>query len=171
VLYVANFDVADNLGTAAWLARSVAPQLQRVGARLVLAGRAHSALASVTAFGRDETVTVVPNPTDEALERLYETTRAFVALSRVPAGAKIKILDAAARHLPIVADATAAVGCPVRDALIVVADRDPEALFRAIEPLVTNANAWASRRDSVCRILARYRERSSELFEAALGIP
>lgn len=118
VLFVGSYLHPPNVEGATWLARAVWPVVRRAvpGARLVLAGR--DPPADVRALATDDIV--VPGTLPD-LAPLY--ARASIAAAAVfwGGGVRIKILDALAAGLPVVATPAAAAGLALvhgKDALI-----------------------------------------------------
>ena len=102
VLFVGSLFMPNNVEGLRWYLDRVHPLLVReLGYRLVVAGRGGEALTQE--FARYDCVTMVPDPSDEALEDIYQAADVFVAPMFHGAGVKLKVINALAHGMPVVA--------------------------------------------------------------------
>jgi glycosyltransferase involved in cell wall biosynthesis len=108
LLFVGHLGYAPNIEAAQRLVRHILPSVRHsvAGARLVLAGRAP--VDAVRALAREPGVTLVENPAD--LSDLYRQSHICVVPLSAGGGTRIKILEAMAWGLPVVATPLAAEG-------------------------------------------------------------
>jgi len=103
-------------------------------------------------------------------ERARELVHAAADLAWVPrrteGGLPIKMLDAFARKVPVVAMNRATAGLAVRDACIAVPDDDAESLTSAARRLLDDARVAAALQEGACRYLET--EHSAEASAAAI---
>jgi glycosyltransferase involved in cell wall biosynthesis len=127
-------------GLHRFLRGAVAPLRQRVpGARVVIAGRgADGALtAAIRSTPGAELVSEVADD-----EVLYGSARCFVDASVGGAGTRVKILNALARGLPVVATADAASGLDVHPGVHLLQAGDPGSLAEPIARIMTDEDLW-----------------------------
>jgi glycosyltransferase involved in cell wall biosynthesis len=108
-------------------------------ARFVIAGRGASARLRIEAE-RTEGVDYL-GPVENA-EQLYQHSRVFVEVTRSGGGTKLKILNALARGIPVVATPEAAEGIEVRDGVDVLIRDTPDSLAGAITSLMQDEALW-----------------------------
>lgn len=102
VMFVGSLFMPNNVEGLRWYLDRVHPLLVREPHyRVVIAGRGGEALTQELA--RYDRVTMVPDPTDEALEEIYQAADVFVAPMFHGAGVKLKVLNALAHGMPVVA--------------------------------------------------------------------
>jgi glycosyltransferase involved in cell wall biosynthesis len=141
-----------HLGTLSWppnvaglvrFLRDGFPALRREvpGARLVLAGA--GAPAALTALAdRTAGVEIVGAVADD--EPLYRSARCFVDLGLGGAGTRVKILNALARGLPVVATTDAAEGLDAEPGADLLLAEDPSAAVPLLVGLLTDDRTWRS---------------------------
>jgi glycosyltransferase involved in cell wall biosynthesis len=149
VLLLGGLDYRPNRDAAEWFLREVAPGLRRLSpeTRVVVAGR-----------GAGELVRAQPNPRLEGVDDVpdvrehFERAGALVVPLRVGGGSRVKILEAMAAGVPVVASRKAVAGLEVEDgAHLLVAD-EPRDLLRALES-VRRDRAAATARAKAARAL------------------
>ena len=131
LLFVGHLGYVPNVRAATRLAKRIVPQLRRVrdGVRLTIAGRAPD--ASIRALTDLDFVTVVANPDD--LRLAYSEADVVVIPLMEGGGTRIKILEAMAHGVPVVATSVAAEGLSLRDGNdIVIADSDAQFVERIL---------------------------------------
>lgn len=102
VLFVGSLFMPNNVEGLRWYLDRVHPLLVREpGYRLVIAGRGGEALKQELA--RYDRVTMVADPSDEALDEIYQAADVFVAPMFHGAGVKLKVINALAHGMPVVA--------------------------------------------------------------------
>jgi polysaccharide biosynthesis protein PslH len=141
ILYFGTLSWQPNIEGLERLLTSIFPEVRRKlpEARLVVAGAGASpALATrVTATEGAEFIGQVRDP-----EPLYRRTRVLVDATRSGGGTRLKVLNAFARGIPVVASPVAAQGLDVRPGEhLLVAEKDAE-LADAIVLLLLDANRW-----------------------------
>jgi polysaccharide biosynthesis protein PslH len=117
------------------------PSLRREvpGVRLVVAGA--GAARSLTALvARTPGVELVRDASDD--EALYGRARAFVDVGLGGSGTRVKILNALARGLPVVATADAARGLDATDGEHLLVGVDAAAVVRGLTRVVTDDATW-----------------------------
>jgi glycosyltransferase involved in cell wall biosynthesis len=121
------------------------------GARLLVAGRgAPDALASIVrSTSGAELVTDADD--DEAL---YRRARCFVDPSVGGAGTRVKILNAMARGLPVVATTDAATGLEAADGIELLTAGDPAAIAAGVERVLTDDGVWHASSEAGRRLVA-----------------
>lgn len=102
-------------------------------------------------------------PVDDA-EPLFTTARVFIEATRSGGGTKLKVLNALARGLPVVATPEAARGIDVRDGEHILLGSDPDALAASVLRLMRDAGLWASLSENG-RALIRKRYRAETAFK------
>jgi glycosyltransferase involved in cell wall biosynthesis len=138
------------------------------GARLIVAGRgASDALASLV---RGTPGAELESDVDDD-EALYRRARCFVDPSLGGAGTRVKILNAMARGLPVVASTDAAAGLDARDGVELLTAADPAATAAAVERVLGDDDAWRALSGSGRRLVAdRYTPpRAFAALDEALG--
>lgn len=102
VLFVGSLFMPNNVEGLRWYLDRVHPLLVREpGYRLVIAGRGGEALKQELASY--DHVTMVADPSDEALDEIYQAADVFVAPMFHGAGVKLKVINALAHGMPVVA--------------------------------------------------------------------
>jgi glycosyltransferase involved in cell wall biosynthesis len=139
------------------LVRKKAPQ-----ARLLVAGR--DAPPALERLARGTTGVDYMGPVADA-ELLYRKTRVFVEATRSGGGTKLKILNALARGLPVVASKEAAEGIEAVDGDQILIAEDDEAMAAGIVRLLSDGALWASLSESG-RALVREKYVSDAAFTA-----
>ncbi len=117
------------------LVRKEAPQ-----ARLLIAGR--DAPAALERLARGTTGVDYMGPVGDA-ETLYRKARIFVEATRSGGGTKLKILNAMARGLPVVASPEAAEGIDVIPGAHLLTAADDDSLAKAVVRLLTDDGLWS----------------------------
>jgi glycosyltransferase involved in cell wall biosynthesis len=161
------------LGTLSWepnavglesFLRAVFPEVRRrqPEARFVIAGRGASPRLARLIAGT-EGAELAEHADDP--ESLYRSARVFVDASRGGSGTRVKILNAMARGLPVVATADAASGLDaVPEEHLLVANR-PGSMAEAIGRLLTDRTLWMSLSRNARR-LVRHRYVPGSAFRA-----
>jgi len=103
---------------------------------------------------------------EQARERVHAASELTWVPRRTEGGLPIKMLDAFARQLPVVAMGRATAGLPVQDACVIVPNDDAGALAAAARRLIENDRAAVAVREEACRYLATHH--SVESFATAL---
>ncbi|MBI3400181.1 MAG: glycosyltransferase [Acidobacteria bacterium] len=98
----------------------------------------------------------------EDLTPLYDDARVFVAPTRYAAGIPLKIVEAAARGVPVVCSMLVAGQLGWRSDEELIAADDPPAIARAIAGLFSDAGRWQRQREAALKRVAR--EYSVEAF-------
>jgi glycosyltransferase involved in cell wall biosynthesis len=169
------------LGTLSWepnvtglesFLRAVLPEILNTtpGARFVIAGLgAPPRLARRVAQTKGaELVGYVSDP-----EPLYRSARAFVDASRGGAGTRVKILNAMARGLPVVATAEAAEGLEVVPGEHLLVADDPRSMAEAIGRLIADRNLWLTLSRKGRDFISRHHvaERAFGALDEVLSVP
>ena len=130
LVFVGNLDYLPNLDAAERLATRLVPAIRRelVGARLHLAGAGGGRY--VEHLGREPGVTM-HGPVDD-LATLYRRANLTVVRLRAAGGSRLKILDAFANNIPVVATPEAAAGLDVHDGRELLLASGDDALVRAV---------------------------------------
>jgi glycosyltransferase involved in cell wall biosynthesis len=133
VLFVGNYQHPPNVEGALWLAREVWPRVlaARPQARLTLAGRAPTPAIRALAGAS----VAVPGALDD-LGALYAASGVAVAPIFWGSGVRIKLLEALASGLPVVATPLAAEGIPLRAGESALFADDPAGFAAAIARLL-----------------------------------
>jgi polysaccharide biosynthesis protein PslH len=149
-------------GLSRFLTRAAPGVRSRVpGVEIVVAGRgADPRLRALTAAAGAELLEDV----DDA-EPLYRRARCFVDASIGGAGTRVKILNAMARGVPVVATADAASGLGVHPGVHLLAGGDPAGLAEPIARVLTDDDLW-SRLSAEGRRLVRERYTPETAFTA-----
>jgi glycosyltransferase involved in cell wall biosynthesis len=114
-------------------------------ARLLLAGRgAPKSLGSLAA--RTAGVEFIPEVADA--EALYRRARVFVEATRSGGGTKLKVLNALARGLPVVASLEGAAGLELTPAEDILLAQDEASFVHSVIHLLTDAESWQALSDS-----------------------
>lgn len=106
LLFVGSFGYTPNVDAALWFADRVWPRLRRHASRLVIAGR--NMPPALRALARRRGVSLRADLPD--LSQVYARATVAIAPLRSGGGTRIKLLEAAARGVPIVATSLAAAG-------------------------------------------------------------
>ncbi|MBB5754888.1 glycosyltransferase family 4 protein [Prosthecomicrobium pneumaticum] len=154
LLFVGHLRYRPNIAAALFLARRLLPLLRRrlPGATLVLAGRApHHRVRALAGPG----VTLVEGPDD--LGSLYAAADVAAVPLRVGGGTRIKVLEAMAAGLPVVATALAVEGLDLEPGRHVLIAERPESFVAAIERLWRDADFAARQRaEARAHVLGRF---------------
>jgi len=173
LLFVGNLTYAPNVDAARLLAQTILPAVaHRVGGdvRLRLVGR-HDRRLDDLAAADVELCGYLPD-----LAAVYASADAVVAPLQAAAGTRIKLLEAFAHGVPVVASSAAAAGLDVADGRQLLLAEDPEATAAAIAAVLTRAQLTAG---LVARAGALVRTRYSieavaprirEFFARAAGV-
>lgn len=170
VLYFGTLSWQPNVDGIERFLREVWPLVhrQKTEARLVIAGQGASRRLRRLA-GKEKGVELAGEVEDA--EPLYRRARVFIEATRSGGGTKVKILNALARGLPVVASPEAVEGLEVTaDEHVFVADRPP-AMAAAVVRLLTDATVW-QRLSEAGRALVRERytpEVAFGVLDEALG--
>lgn len=143
LLFVGHLGYRPNIAAAFFLARRLMPLLRRrlPGATLVLAGRApHRRVRDLAA----EDIAVVEGPAD--LAPLYAAADVAAVPLRVGGGTRIKVLEAMAAGVPVVATALAVEGLGLQPERHVLVAERPDAFAAAIGRLWRDADLAARQR-------------------------
>jgi glycosyltransferase involved in cell wall biosynthesis len=143
ILYFGTLSWQPNLQGLAYLLRTVFPLVrQRLPeVRLVIAGR--EAPPWLRRLARRTAGVEFLGPVEDA-EPLYLRARLFVEASRSGGGTRLKVLNALARGLPVVASPEGAEGLNlVTGEHLLVAD-DPQSMAEAVVRLMVDAELWRS---------------------------
>jgi len=103
---------------------------------------------------------------EQARERVHAASDLTWVPRRTEGGLPIKMLDAFARQLPVVAMERATAGLPVEDACVIVPNDDAGALAAGAKRLIEDDRAAVAVREEACRYLAAHH--SVESFATAL---
>jgi glycosyltransferase involved in cell wall biosynthesis len=156
LLYLGNLNYLPNLDAAERLAMDILPRVQRIlpGARLniVGAGGGRLSAAAVTTSG----VTVCGYRDD--LDIVYAEADMLVVPLRAGGGTRIKLLEAAARHLPIVATAKAAEGLGLQAGVHLLVADDDEELAHCVCRLSENTELVRSITDSAANFVSKHHD-------------
>jgi glycosyltransferase involved in cell wall biosynthesis len=157
LLFLGSFGYAPNGDAVRWFVGDIWPlvRARRPDARFLIAGRGSERLGS---FGSGSGVTVLGPVADVA--DAYAAATLCVAPLRAGAGTRLKILEAAAHRVPIVATGLALRGLPFlpeRDLLVADSARD---FAGAIDATLTYAPARRKRAESAYSIVRDGFERS-----------
>ncbi len=136
ILFVGSMDVEMNIDAVTWFAQEILPQIQeRVsGATFNIVGR--SPTSEVQALGRRSGVRVTGRVDD--LQPYYDRASVAVVPSRLGGGTKLKVPEAMAAGVPIVATSTGAQGLDVEDGKHLLIANEPEAFGSAVVSLLEN---------------------------------
>lgn len=140
------------LGTLSWepnrvglegFLRTVLPRVREKipGARFVIAGRGGSARLAKLAV-RARGVDLV-GPVDDP-EPLYLSARVFVDISLGGAGSRVKVLNALARGLPVIATPSAAEGLEAVPGEHLLVAEDPGSFTDAIARVISDTGLWTT---------------------------
>lgn len=152
LLFVGNLTYQPNVEAAATLAEEILPEVQRRVARPVrvtLAGRHLPELARLAGPGVEITG-FVPD-----LDPLYARADVVVVPLRQGGGTRIKLLEAFAHRVPVVASHAAAAGLEVRSGRHLLIADDPGAAGMAIETLLTTQPLAAQLVEEAYRLVRR----------------
>lgn len=141
VLYFGTLSWLPNLQGLQYFLRRVWPLVRRATpeARMVIAGR--DGPAWLRRLARRSSGVEFQGPVEDA-EALYHRARVFVEATPSGGGTKLKILNAMARGLPVVASPQAAAGIEAVPGVHLLVGDGPEALAGAIARLLTEAALW-----------------------------
>ena len=130
VLLFGSLDYRPNLDAALWFLRSVVPRLRErlPDVRIVLAGRGTTDLSGEV---RGEPVDLLGGVPD--VRALYASAGAMAVPLRAGGGSRIKVLEAMASGLPIVASRKAVEGLDVEDGAHFLLASDPDEYVRKLE--------------------------------------
>lgn len=164
VLYFGTLSWQPNVEGIQRFLREVWPLVhrQRAEARLVIAGQGASRRLRKLA-GKEKGVELAGDVADA--EALYQRARVFIEATRSGGGTKVKILNALARGLPVVASPEAIEGLGLMpDEHVFVAERPP-AMAASVVRLLTDATVW-QRLSEAGRALVRKRYTPQVAFGA-----
>ena len=141
------------LGTLSWepnvvglelFLRGALPRLreQVAGARLVIAGQGTPPRRLIRLIAQTDGAQLLGPVADP--EEVYRTSRIFVDPSRGGAGGRVKVLNAMARGLPVVATPDAAEGLQAVDGEHLLVADAPSAMAEAIRDLLSDDQRWLS---------------------------
>lgn len=166
ILFVGAFSAeSPNEDAVLFLCRDVAPALRKSGActaPIVVAGAAIP--DRLTAFD-DPTISWRSHVDD--LTPLYEDARVFVAPTRYAAGISLKIIEAAARGVPIVCTALVAKQLGWTGGIEVLTADDPPGFANAIASLYADRELWLRLREAALKRVVK--EYSFTEFRSALS--
>lgn len=142
VLYFGTLSWQPNIEGLLFFLRLVFPgvRARMPEARFVVAGRAAAPSLRIEAE-KTENVDYL-GPVEDP-EQLYTHSRVFVEVTRSGGGTKLKILNALARGIPVVATPEAAEGIDVTDGVDIMIRDNPDALAEAIVLLMRDEGTWA----------------------------
>jgi glycosyltransferase involved in cell wall biosynthesis len=173
ILYFGTLSWQPNIEGLERVLTSVFPEVRRrvPGARLVVAGiGASPALAArVAATEGAEFQGRVEDP-----ESLYRTARVLIDATRSGGGTRLKVLNAFARGIPVVASTIAAQGLDVVPGEHLLVASDDEGMIEAISLLLRDAARWRVLSENARALVrARYTPEVAyrELGEAFAGAP
>ena len=149
ILYVGHLAYEPNVDAAARLAHTILPRIRRTlpTVRLILAGRSPGPV--IHALSGLDCVTVMENPDDT--RPLLSAAHLCIIPLKMGGGTRIKILEAAALGVPVIATPLAAEGLDLIDGEdLLLADSD--------EDLADTAIALSSDRDRMTSLRARAHE-------------
>jgi len=174
ILFVGAFSAeSPNEDAVAFFCREVVPALRaggRCGAPIVVAGAAIP--DRLAAFG-DSTISWHSHVDD--LTPLYEDARVFVAPTRYAAGIPLKVIEAAARGIPIVCTTLVAEQLGWENGIELLAADSPAAFADAIASLYSDRVLWLRLREGALRRVtgeysaAALRSALSNALRKALG--
>lgn len=170
VLYLGTLSWQPNVEGIERFLREVWPLVhrQRTEARLLIAGQGASSRLRKLA-GKGKGVELVEDVPDA--EPLYRRARVFIEATRSGGGTKVKLLNAMARGLPIVASPESLEGLDVTaDEHVLVTDKPPT-MAAGVVQLLTDATVWRRLSDAG-RTLIRERytpEVAYTVLDEALG--
>jgi glycosyltransferase involved in cell wall biosynthesis len=134
LLFIANLTYAPNVEAASLLVEAILPRIQTRLARRVrvtLVGHHHDELSRL-ARPHVELAGFVAD-----LQPFYEAADVVVVPHAVGGGTRIKLLEAFAHRVPVVASPVAAAGLAVSDGCHLLLAEDPDQAAASIEALVT----------------------------------
>ncbi len=141
ILYIGTLSWQPNMEGVDRFASSVFPEVHKrvPESRLIVGGRgAPKSLAQkVTSTPGAEFVGDIDDP-----EVLYATARVFVDASRSGGGTRLKVLNAFARGLPVVASPQSAQGLDVVPGEHIIMARSDQAMADAVVDLLQNPSRW-----------------------------
>ncbi|MFN2506344.1 MAG: glycosyltransferase [Acidimicrobiales bacterium] len=153
-----------NLYAASWLSNEVFPRfLSRLGGnvQLVLAG------SNLSDYLRPMSPAIDMRGPTEDLAELYDQVRVFVAPAPFGAGIPLKVLDAAAHGVPVVASSLLARQLGWRDGVELLVAHDAESFAAQCARLYDDAALWHRLREAaLARVGSDY---SPSAFSATLG--
>jgi glycosyltransferase involved in cell wall biosynthesis len=164
VLFLGTLSWPPNVeGVERFLRRGLSPLETRVpGIRMIVAGR--GAGERLTALVRSTPgAELVADVEDD--EPLYRRARCFVDASVGGAGTRVKILNALARGVPVVATADATSGLQTHDGIHLLEAGDPASMAEPIARVLTDDELWR-RLSAEGRRLVRERYSPPGAFEA-----
>jgi glycosyltransferase involved in cell wall biosynthesis len=169
LVFVGNLGYAPNVEGLLWFLAEVWPRLHemRGDAELVVAGSA-PAPALCAACAADG-VTLVADP--EALDDIYAAAAAAVVPLRVGSGSRIKILEAAAHEVPVIATAPGLAGIEA-DATrhLVVAPDEADTLSAACRACLDDPDAAARRARAFREFVAARHDRDRVIAALAASL-
>jgi GT2 family glycosyltransferase len=164
-------DRSPNVDSVLWFCREILPMVRRrLGANV-----------PVTVVGRDESSTVRQLARDPSIELtgmvadlagLFDRARVFIAPTRFGSGIPLKVQEAAAQGLPVVATSVIAGQLGWRDGEELLASDDAEEFAGRCVALYEDAKLWARIRDAALARVAevcapdRFQETLAEAFRA-----
>jgi glycosyltransferase involved in cell wall biosynthesis len=173
LLFIGTLSWKPNIDSAVRLLTRIFPVVQSrlPETRLAIAGA--GAPASLQALaGRSPGVEFVAEVSD--VEALYRRARVFVEATQSGGGTKLKVLNALARGLPVVASPEGAAGLEVSPGLHLSVAPDDASFVDAIVRLLTDEATWRSQSEAG-RTLTREKYLAEAAFEplrqALSGIP
>jgi glycosyltransferase involved in cell wall biosynthesis len=158
-------DLSPNVDSIVWFIREVFPRLrQALGERasLRLVGACRSPRIQALSLDGVEIMGRVPDLTGH-----YEQARVFIAPTRFSAGIPLKVIDAAAHQLPVVATPTLGAQLGWRDGEELLLAADAEAFAERCLALHTDQALWAALRERAAGAIAK--QFSPEGFRATLA--
>jgi len=147
VFYFGTLSWPPNLEGLAYFLRSVFPRVRgrMPETRFVIAGTGAPAWLQRLASSSEGVEFL--GPIDDP-EPLYRRARLLVEATRSGGGTKLKILNALARGLPVVATPQAIEGLDVTPGTHLLTGSDPESLISALTRVMTDGGLWQSLSDS-----------------------
>lgn len=140
ILFTGALDSFPNMDAAFYLAKRIMPAVWARGPdiRLLIAGRRPD--PAFGALPSDPRLQIVADPSD--MRAVAAQASVSVVPLRIGAGTRLKILQALAWGLPVVATQLGAAGLALRDGDHLVIRDDPDTFADALVDLLSNAQAW-----------------------------
>jgi glycosyltransferase involved in cell wall biosynthesis len=136
VLFVGSMDVEMNIDAVTWFVQKILPQIRERIPNAIFEIVGRSPTSDVQALGRQDGVHVTGRVDD--LQPYYDRAATAVVPSRLGGGTKLKVPEAMAAGVPVVATSTGAQGLDVKDGKHLLIANEADAFADAVVSLLEN---------------------------------